>query len=163
MNAIMTALAMLPTQFEELELYMTVASLSYTGDPRMGIGENPNKVTNLVTPMLPAYRTLYKNALQSFGTDFLRSVYLPQGDRTVFIQDDRMDTRRFLLSRLPLSIQRELQTSPRLQLSSAEDVKNAVATVVARTATPQTVTGLFTAGFTKSAAYAAAKIAKRFK
>ena len=160
MNAVMTALALLPSKFDELELYTTIASLSYTGDPRMGIGENPNKVANLVTPILPAYRELYKNALQSIDSGLLRKAYIPEGDRTVFVQDDRADARRFIQSQIPRSIQREL---PSRGISQAEDVRDAVATVVARAATPQTAKGIFTAGAMKSAVYAAAKIAKRFK
>ena len=161
-NAAMTALALLPRKFDELELYMTIASLSYTGDPRMAISENPNKVANLVTPILPAYRELYKSALGSLDSGLLRTVYLPTADRTVFVQDDGAAARSFLLSQLPRSIQRELPHS-RAPLPSVDDTREAVATVVARAATSQTAMGLLTAGFAKSAVYAAAKIAKRFK
>jgi translocator assembly and maintenance protein 41 len=44
LNAMRAALLLLPDQFTDLELYMVIASLSYMGDPRMGIGENPKKV-----------------------------------------------------------------------------------------------------------------------
>lgn len=45
--AIKTALLLLPETFSEVDLYSTVVSLSYMGDPRMFVGENPNKVRSL--------------------------------------------------------------------------------------------------------------------
>lgn len=47
-SAIRTSLLLLPAEFTELELYLAMASLSYVGDPRMLIGENPKKVTGLI-------------------------------------------------------------------------------------------------------------------
>ncbi len=44
-QAIRTSLLLLPEKFEEVDLYMSIASLSYIGDPRMFVGENPNKVS----------------------------------------------------------------------------------------------------------------------
>ena len=38
---------------------MTIAGLSYMGDPRMSYFENPNKVKNLVTPVLSKFRDIY--------------------------------------------------------------------------------------------------------
>ncbi len=43
-HAIRTSLLLLPGSFSETDLFMAVASLSYIGDPRMIVGENPKKV-----------------------------------------------------------------------------------------------------------------------
>ena len=43
-QAINTSILLLPETFCELDLYLSIASLSYVGDPRMIIGENPKKV-----------------------------------------------------------------------------------------------------------------------
>jgi translocator assembly and maintenance protein 41 len=59
-SALRTALLLLPPTFTEQELYGTIASISYMGDPRMALPtENPNKVANIVGNNLPNFRRLY--------------------------------------------------------------------------------------------------------
>ncbi|KAF2757778.1 mitochondrial matrix Mmp37 [Pseudovirgaria hyperparasitica] len=64
MAAVRCALLMLPETFTEHDLYTTIASLSYTGDPRMNVGsEHPNKIQNIVTHQLRAFRQLYSSLI----------------------------------------------------------------------------------------------------
>lgn len=59
-SALRTALLMLGPSFTEQELYTKIASISYMGDPRMDFkGEDPNKIRNIVSNQLPAFRQLY--------------------------------------------------------------------------------------------------------
>lgn len=59
-SALRTALLLLPPSFTEEELYGTIASISYMGDPRMSLPtENPSKVANIVGNNLPNFRRLY--------------------------------------------------------------------------------------------------------
>lgn len=62
MAAVRCALLLLPPTFTERQLYETIASISYTGDPRMSIGgDSPNKVSNIVNYQLRAFRQLYSS------------------------------------------------------------------------------------------------------
>jgi translocator assembly and maintenance protein 41 len=59
-SALRTALLLLPPTFTEQELYGTIASISYMGDPRMSLPtEDPSKVANIVGNNLPNFRRLY--------------------------------------------------------------------------------------------------------
>lgn len=63
-QAVKTSLLLLPDRFCERDLYLSIASLSYVGDPRMIFGENPKKIVNLVTPIIPVYRDIYKDTVK---------------------------------------------------------------------------------------------------
>lgn len=53
-QAVRTSLLLLPEKFNEVDLYMTVASISYIGDPRMYVGENPKKVSIALPKVKPS-------------------------------------------------------------------------------------------------------------
>jgi translocator assembly and maintenance protein 41 len=71
-SALRTALLLLPPTFTEQELYGTIASISYTGDPRMSLPtENPGKVANIVGNNLPNFRRLYGPLIENLpNVDF---------------------------------------------------------------------------------------------
>ena len=165
--AVTTALSLLPSRFSEMDLYMMIASLSYTGDPRMALGENPEKVRNLVEPIVPAYREWYRNALAQVDPGILRSVEVA-GKRT-FVINSSADARLHLHNSLPRSIGKLLpvmggaRRHSHAPLASTHDIRDALSTVVARSATSQSMKGLFTVGAQKGVIYAAQKVLKRFK
>ena len=66
LSAVRTALLLLPSSFTEQDLYGTIASISYLGDPRMSLpAENLNKVSNIVTHQLPNFRRLYAPIIEN--------------------------------------------------------------------------------------------------
>lgn len=64
-SALRTALLILPEKFSELDLYRTLAGISYMGDLRTTFKglENPNKVENIVQNQFLNFRNLYSPLL----------------------------------------------------------------------------------------------------
>ena len=56
-SALHTALILLPESFSEEQLYMALAGLSYTGDFRMVIGEDGNKVSYSIHAFCKAWES----------------------------------------------------------------------------------------------------------
>ena len=63
-NAVRTSLLMLPETFTRDELYESIVGLSYTGDFRMTIGENKNKIRNIVSAGRERFDELYEQPLR---------------------------------------------------------------------------------------------------
>jgi translocator assembly and maintenance protein 41 len=60
LNALRTALLLLPPRFTSTQLFETITSLSYMGDFRTMIrAENPNKIRNIVALQLDEFEKLY--------------------------------------------------------------------------------------------------------
>ena len=57
-SAMHTALLLLPDRFTEDQLFMTLTALSYTGDFRMTVGEDRNKVAKIVHGSKPNFAKL---------------------------------------------------------------------------------------------------------
>lgn len=61
-NALKTAKMLLADeQYCDKELFQKICSLSYLGDTRMGIAENPNKVENIVGASFEIFKDMYNN------------------------------------------------------------------------------------------------------
>lgn len=66
LSALRTSLLLLPPSFTEMELYGTIAGISYMGDPRMSLPtEDPSKVANIVGNNLPNFRRLYAPLIEN--------------------------------------------------------------------------------------------------
>ncbi|GBG32560.1 EH-domain containing protein, putative [Hondaea fermentalgiana] len=67
-HAMHTALLLLPDRFDDEALFRCISELSYAGDVRMGLAENPNKVANIVRGSMSHFQSLYSRFLP-FGQD----------------------------------------------------------------------------------------------
>ncbi|GAA5937928.1 putative phosphatidate cytidylyltransferase [Sporobolomyces koalae] len=106
-SALRTSLLLLPESFTEVQLFETIAGLSYQGDFRMKVGENPHKVRNIVAAQLPAFRSLYGGLLKSFW----KSVHTigEDGEGVKLIRQDLSNSvRASTASRLPKGLRDKL-------------------------------------------------------
>lgn len=159
--------------FSEQLLFRTVASLSYTGDPRMGVAENPNKIDNLVKPALDLYRALYREPLLEMGSIVDLRLHISDNGSPFYSQNLLHERRAMLVNKLPFSLRNIILASSKeaggrngissTRLFTPSAIRKGLATIVGRAARAQSVKGLVTAGFLKSFSYLGLKIKKAFK
>lgn len=172
-SAVRTALATLPAEFSEQELFARIASLSYEGDPRMLLpAENRGKVANIVSAQGAQFKELYHRLAVG-----LPGVHWPQSSDRVQ-QDISPAARAALVRKLPSTLRARVESHFGRDVPGAADdpaalyarigadaslgsvVRREVTHIVRAPATMQTVKGLVSAGPLKSARYAATKIGK---
>lgn len=115
-SALRTALLLLPSEFTEIELYSTITSISYTGDPRMILpAENPLKVANIVRNNLPNFRQLYSPLLKDLPNIFFRifksentNWFSDSQTNHYLAQDMDPQVRGGMIRRLPMSLRSKL-------------------------------------------------------
>ncbi|KAG8224307.1 hypothetical protein J437_LFUL007247 [Ladona fulva] len=108
-GALHSALLCLPETFTEVELYTTIAGLSYAGDFRTTFGEDRNKVHNIVGAQLNELRELYAPTLKSMK-DYLHesSRSDPGSGGHQMEQDASPEARLYHLMQLPRKPQQRL-------------------------------------------------------
>ncbi|KAK7206610.1 MMP37-like protein [Myxozyma melibiosi] len=111
-SVLRTALLLLPETFTEHELYSTIASISYTGDPRMQVGaENPQKVTNIVTNQIQHFHRLYAPLIDTLPNLQLSGAYdnISLSSDFISLKQDMDPVRRGnMVARLPTSFKQRL-------------------------------------------------------
>ncbi len=125
----------------------------------MFVGENPQKVKNLVEPILPEYRMLYERYLENVDSNLLQSAEV--FGRRSYVMDRSLGALKHVQDHLPQSVKKVFLPTNR-EVDPRESISYAVRAIVRRSATMQTAKGLFTIGAKKSIVYATKKIAKRF-
>ncbi|MBW0493067.1 hypothetical protein O181_032782 [Austropuccinia psidii MF-1] len=103
-SALRTALLFLPERFDEVELYCTIAGLSYIGDFRMRWGENPKKVDNIVWAQLEHFRILYEPLISSLRNHLQTVKQSPDLGQQAFYQDRSPQALAELLKKLPIRL-----------------------------------------------------------
>ncbi|XP_076328309.1 phosphatidate cytidylyltransferase, mitochondrial isoform X3 [Tachypleus tridentatus] len=172
-SAIHATLLSLPETFTEEELYLQIACLSYTGDFRMFLGEDKNKVNNIVRPQLDRFRNLYSDYLN-------RIPQLEWNCKTAKYQKDcNMNNQLHHLNLLPKKVQHHLYVACNKdgRHRDMEDVMRALANdiecgdmvtlavrdIVWQSSWSQSLKGILTAGIYKSLKYSFRKIVKMTK
>ncbi|GAO51974.1 Mmp37-domain-containing protein [Saitoella complicata NRRL Y-17804] len=187
-SALRTALLLLPEKFTEKELYETIAGLSYMGDARMRVAENPKKVQNIVSAQLPKFRELYGPLVENLpNLTFQSTVPMQSTDAYATLHQDLDPVRRAkMVGRLPLHFRTKIQSiflkhydmkylpQEREGMRMFEErivgderlrreIGRAVRKTVGWSSGVQTVKGLFSAGPIKSWRYVAEKVGKKTK
>jgi len=175
-NAVHTALLLLPEKFSEFQLYSTLASLSYTGDIRMGLAENDNKIANIVSANLENFRSLYQ---KSFEEPHIKQYLSFNENSRTFDQDACSNTLYHHLNYLPHTLISKIVNDVNKDGShrDREEVMHIVKedfrlnhkvllglrAIVQDSSWKQTAKGVLTAGIGKSINYAGNKVLKKLR
>lgn len=175
-SSLRASLLLLPKEFTELELFNTIASLSYNGDFRMIFGENKNKVQNIVKPQVHNFRKLYAPTIDLFRTVFDCPVSTSENADVLCRQDKSPAVILQHLNQLPKfpirrivrawttgryrmdteDVLRAVACSPKYQ----EIVRKSLADIVWQSSVKQSIKNIPTGGFRKSLEYAWSKAVK---
>ncbi|KAK3576289.1 hypothetical protein CHS0354_036024 [Potamilus streckersoni] len=173
-NALHASLLMLPELFTEEQLFLKITSLSYNGDFRMTIGEDKNKIQNIVTPNIERFRHLYEHFLESEEHVFWNK------SKGILEQYPNHVAQFHHLNLLPKEVLKNLVKLKYHYLTNIPDteevirllahdshckefVERSIANIVYRTSMTQTLKTAFTAGLAKSVRYSWAKFKKMMK
>ena len=174
-SAVNAALLCLPESFTEEELYLNVGGLSYAGDLRMIIGENKNKVQNIVLPNVESFRSMYHPVLSKFG-----EIHFDPSSRLYKQSIDAAVTYSRMLA-LPKNLQRKIvqQVASKANALSvvevalgevskdkircSELVRKGISSIVRTSSVTQSLKGVLSAGTWKTLLYSSQKLTKMLR
>ena len=161
-HALRAALLMLPSEFSAEDLYTAIAALSYNGDWRMVFGENPHKVSNIVSAQISLFHSLYgpilNSSFPSVSVSGLNESIIPQHAilvtdlsaddvrRLRFKQNTSLEARLALGLSLPVRVQKRMAEAQIRNSNSDEEEKCSTL----RSSVSYFVTGLSTSGRSKT-------------
>jgi len=156
---------MLPRSFTLFQLFTMIASLSYMGDFRMGVAENPNKVHNIVAANVSGFTSLYGPILRATPTLKIPDAIGAQHQSDMQLEQvTTQQARMELISSLPETLRfyiGDAATAASLPEHALRQlVARSVAEIVAPAAASQAIKGLFTAGVSTSITYSLSKLSK---
>ena len=153
-SAIIVTLLMTDSQTTIKDLLVRLCGLSYAGDTRMAIAENPRKVLNIVEGSYDEYLKIYKQVIEQFAR-IKRDVISIERDKVILAFDELPDALKTYIKEYGI----EINDSKCVE----EVVMNYLSNLNKRESTYQTLKGLKTNGLGRSLRYALAKVKKRFK
>lgn len=167
-SAVHAALLQLPEKFLEEDLYTAIAGLSYRGDFRMIIGEDKNKVVNIVKPQIENFRLLYTPVFKTMSNRLSVNSFIEQ--------DMSSESKLYHLQRLPQNLKNKMIGSNEnkcaddkalLELAKKDNVDKiiriSICKIVFFSSLTQSLKGILTAGLMKSVIYSYSKLNKMVK
>ena len=154
-SAVVAAACFLPQETTCFELYMKLCSLSYYGDSRMYVAENPEKVRNIVTGSYERIHEIYQPILKDCS--FLQL----SGER--LLVDEAMLQEEAL--HLPACLQQYLQKTDAYSGGIAgiqKGIQQFLEKMNFRESVGQTAKGLLSNGLLRSVSYVIPKLQKKF-
>ena len=121
------------------DLYLTICNLSYSGDTRMKVAENPKKVDNIVGASYDKFNEMYN----------FNDLYQKNGERIEYEID---------IDELPSSLEKYIKDD-----KTKEKVMEYLSDLNRKESSLQTVKGIKTNGIIKSLRYGLAKVLKKFR
>ena len=121
------------------DLYLTICNLSYSGDTRMKVAENPKKVDNIVGASYDKFNEMYN----------FNDLYQKNGERIEYEID---------IDELPSSLEKYIKDD-----RTKEKVMEYLSDLNRKESSLQTMKGIKTNGIVKSLRYGLAKVLKRFR
>ena len=121
------------------DLYLTICNLSYSGDTRMKVAENPKKVENIVGASYDKFNEMYN----------FNDLYQKNGERIEYEID---------IDELPSSLEKYIKDD-----KTKEKVMEYLSDLNRKESSLQTVKGIKTNGIIKSLRYGLAKVLKKFR
>ena len=121
------------------DLYLTICNLSYSGDTRMKVAENPKKVENIVGASYDKFNEMYN----------FNDLYKKNGERIEYEID---------IDELPSSLEKYIKDD-----KTKEKVMEYLSDLNRKESSLQTMKGIKTNGIVKSLRYGLAKVLKKFR
>lgn len=175
-NALHTALLLLPEKFSLFDLFLCITSLSYTGDFRMIVGENKQKVENIVTPQMERFTHLYKPYLIKESIENRLELNFENGQVSQSLSQNAVYHHLSLLPKnlIQTIINHKFKTTHFYDLEEyiykltnridyKDIVREAAASIVKKSSLSQSMKGIFSAGIIKSVDYSFRKLKKMVK
>ena len=176
LNSALTAVLLcLPEYFTEEELFLCIAGLSYAGDFRMVVGENKNKVHNIVSSNFESFQELYRPILMSSSQlHFISSSgkYHQNQENDMILSRLRALPRNLQVKVAqaiegkkgnPSLIESALVKASKDRVYCSQLVEKGVKSIVKRSSISQSVKGIITAGGRKTLIYSAQKLTKMLR
>lgn len=178
-NAVNLAMLLNVDRFSLRELYLFVTELSYFGDIRMGIGEHPKKITNIVDNALPHFSRFYGPTLERAISNSYCS--FDRDSDSMLSKSLTEEQTSFLLSQLPSNIRTpvfcelsDTSLEESMAFSSvasnwhefvkpsiySKPIRKCINRTVRTSSIVQSAKGPFTAGMFKAVVYLARKVGK---